>query len=242
MIRHEQGSESGGRQPLLRPACLGGLPLPNRVVMAPLTRSRAAAGLTPTDLHAAYYAQRATAGLIITEGIWVSERAIGFPRVPGIYTGPQVTAWTQVASVVHALGGRIAAQLWHAGPEQGTGPRDMTLADIRTAVSDYGLAAAQARQAGFDGVEIAANGTYLIAQFLNPRLNRRTDAYGAVRGRLLLDIVNAVSAAWDGQRVGVRLSPYWALPDCSPRGGRTPGTRTWPTSRPWPATTPWSPG
>ncbi len=84
--------------------------------MAPMTRAHADnEGLVPTDLHAAYYAQRATAGLIITEGIWVSERAIGFPGVPGIYSEPQVAAWQQVTSVVHALGGRIVAQLWHAG-------------------------------------------------------------------------------------------------------------------------------
>ena len=113
MIRHEQ---SNGPQPLLQPGRLGDLQLPNRVVMAPLTRARVTGGeLAPADLHAAYYAQRATAGLIITEGIWVSERAIGFPGVPGIYNEPQVTAWRRVTSVVHALGGRIAAQLWHTG-------------------------------------------------------------------------------------------------------------------------------
>ena len=99
MIQHEQGSGSGGGQPLLWPARLGGLRLPNRVVMAPLTRARAAGGdLAPTSLHAAYYAQRATAGLIITEGTWVSERAIGFPGVPGIYSEPQAAAWQQVTA------------------------------------------------------------------------------------------------------------------------------------------------
>jgi N-ethylmaleimide reductase len=113
MIRHEQGN---GLQPLLQPARLGDLRLPNRVVMAPLTRARVTGGdLAPTDLHAAYYAQRATAGLIITEGTWVSEQAIGFPGVPGISSEPQVTAWRRVTSVVHALGGRIVLQLWHTG-------------------------------------------------------------------------------------------------------------------------------
>ncbi|MGH3070626.1 MAG: alkene reductase, partial [Streptosporangiaceae bacterium] len=251
MIRHEQ---SNGPQPLLQPARLGGLHLPNRVVMAPLTRARVTGGeLAPADLHAAYYAQRATAGLIITEGTWVSERAIGFPGVPGIYREPQVTAWRRVTSVVHALGGRIVLQLWHTGAhshpdhrggELPAGPsainpgettptrtgrretitlREMTLTDIETAISDYGTAAAQARRAGFDGVEIAANGTYLISQFINPRLNRRADRYGAPGHRLLLEIVDAVAAAWDGQRAGVRLSPYWAAADRSPadqgRGG-----------------------
>jgi N-ethylmaleimide reductase len=254
MMRHEQGSGPGGRQPLLRPGCLGDLALPNRVVMAPLTRARAAGrDLAPAGLQAAYYAQRATAGLIIAEGAWVSPRAIGFPGVPGIYSERQVAAWRRVTSLVHALGGRIVAQLWHTGAHShpdhlGGGrpagpsainpgeisptpagrkatvtPREMTLADIGTAISDYGSAAANARRAGFDGVEIAANGTYLIPQFLSPRLNRRADGYGADRHRLVLEIVDAVAAAWDGRRVGVRLSPYWSAadrsPGCPPGGG-----------------------
>jgi N-ethylmaleimide reductase len=250
MIQHEQGN---GPQPLLQPGRLGDLQLPSRVVMAPLTRARVAgADLAPGDLHAAYYAQRATAGLIVTEGTWVSEQAIGFPGVPGVYSEPQVTAWRRVTSVVHALGGRIVAQLWHtgahshpdhrrgerpagpsainpgetsptpAGPRPTITPREMTLADVETVVSDYAAAARQARRAGFDGVEVAANGTYLISQFLNPRLNRRADQYGACRHRLLLEIVDVVTAAWDGRRAGVRLSPYWAAADRS-RAGRGRG-------------------
>ncbi len=243
MSRYEQGSE-GGRQPLLQPVALGDLRLPNRVVMAPLTRCRAAnADLAPTGLHAAYYGQRAGAGLIVAEGAWVSERAIGFVDVPGIYSERQVAAWRRVTDVVHALGGRIVLQLWHtgaashpdhlggalpAGPsavnpheisptpygrKETVTPREMTTADIDTAVADYAAAAANARRAGFDGVEIAANGVYLLAQFLNPRLNRRTDVYGTNCERLPLEIVDAVTAAWDGRRVGVRLSPYWTAAD-----------------------------
>jgi N-ethylmaleimide reductase len=248
MIRHEQNSEV---QPLLRPVDLGDLRLPNRVVMAPLTRCRATnADRAPTDLHAAYYGQRAGAGLIVTEGAWVSERAIGFPDVPGIYTERQVDAWRRVTGLVHALGGHVVLQLWHAGanshPDHLGGalpagpsaidpdevsptpagfketvvPRAMTVADIEATVADYGRAASNARRAGFDGVEIAANGTYLISSFLNPRLNRRTDGYGERRDRLLLEVVDAVTAAWDGRRVGVRLSPYWTVADRSgrPRG------------------------
>ncbi len=242
MTGHDEGTE----QPLLRPWCLDDLRLPNRVVMAPTTRARAAnEALVPTGLHAAYYAQRASAGMIIAEGVWVSEHAIGFRCVPGIYSGAQVAAWRQVTSVVHALGGRIAAQLWHAGANshpdlrggelpagpsavnpgeicrtpggrtQTLTPREMTAADIEAAVADYAAAAAGARRAGFDAVEIAANGTYLIAQFLNPRLNHRGDGYGRHRGRLLLEVVDAVASAWDGQRVGVRLSPYWTISDRS---------------------------
>jgi N-ethylmaleimide reductase len=194
--------------------------------MAPTNRARATNdALVPTDLHATYYAQRASAGLIIAEGTWVSERAIGFGCVPGIYSERQAAAWSRVTGVVHALGGRIAAQLWHAGanshPDLRGGalpagpsavnpnetchtpagrqptvtPREMTAADIDTVLADYAAAARQARCAGFDVVEIAANGAYLIAQFLNPRLNLRADSFGRHRGRLLLeaDLADAVS-------------------------------------------------
>ena len=256
MIRYQQAIDPGEPQALLRPLCLGDLRLPNRVVMAPTTRARADnEGRVPTDLHAAYYAQRASAGLLIAEGAWVSERAIGFRCVPGLYTERQEAAWSRVTGVVHALGGRITAQLWHAGanshPDHLGGalpagpsavnpheisrtaagrretltPREMTSADIDIAIADYAAAAARARRAGFDGVEIAANGTYLIAQFLNQRLNRRGDGYGgAHRGRLLLEIVDAVAAAWDGRRVGVRLSPYWTVRDVPYRRGGYPYT------------------
>ncbi|GAA2339164.1 alkene reductase [Streptomyces caniferus] len=234
-------------QPLLRRAELGDLALPNRVVMAPVTRARAADdGLVPTAMHAAYYAERAGAGLIITEATWVSEQAIGFVNVPGIYSDEQVIAWRRVTDVVHALGGRIVLQLWHTGaashPDHLAGqlpagpsainphvssftpsgfkdtvtPREMTTADIAATVADYRAAAVNARLAGFDGVEIGALGSFLIAQFLNPRLNRRTDAYGGDRGgrrRLLLEIIDAVAAPWEGRRVGVRLGPYWTAGD-----------------------------
>jgi N-ethylmaleimide reductase len=251
----EQAIDPGERQALLRSLRLGELRLPSRVVMAPTTRARADnQGLVPTDLHAAYYAQRASAGLIIAEGAWVSERAIGFMHVPGLYTDRQEAAWSRVTGVVHALGGRIIAQLWHAGanshPDHLGGalpagpsavnpqeisrtpagrretltPREMTSADIDAAIEDYAAAAARARRAGFDGVEIAANGTYLISQFLNRRLNRRSDGYGARRDRLLLEIVDAVAGAWDGRRVGVRLSPYWTVRDVPQRSDDYPYT------------------
>ncbi|MBH1938491.1 alkene reductase [Streptomyces sp. AV19] len=237
-------------QPLLRPLCLGDLRLPNRTVMAPATRARAAgAGLVPTELHAAYYGQRAGAGLIVTEGTWVGERAVGFVRVPGVYSEEQVEGWRRVTDVVHCLGGRIVLQLWHTGaashPDHLGGgrplgpsavdpretsftpegrkptvvPRAMTRADIGETVAEYGTASANARRAGFDGVEIHAVGSYLIPQFLNPRLNRRTDAYGgtpARRRRLLAEVVEAAAAPWPGRRVGVRLSPYWTAARFAP--------------------------
>ncbi|MCQ4041022.1 alkene reductase [Streptantibioticus rubrisoli] len=233
---------TGLDQPLLRRVDFGDFQLPNRVVMAPTTRARAVNdSLVPTRLHVTHYAQRASAGLIITESTWVSERAVGFVNVPGIYSEQQVSAWRQVTDTVHALGGRIVMQLWHtgaashpdhlggrlpAGPsavnprvmsftasgfKETVTPREMTARDIATAVADFRSAAANARRAGFDGVEIAAHGSFLIAQFLNPRLNHRTDAYGGDRerrGRLLLDIVDAVAEPWEGRCVGVRLAPY----------------------------------
>lgn len=229
-------------QPLLRGTALGDLRLPNRVVMAPLTRARADnPGLVPTELHAAYYGQRASAGLIVTEGTWVGERAIGFVNVPGVYSEAQVAGWRRVTDVVHSLGGRIVQQLWHtgaashpdhlggalpAGPsaidpraksftpggfKETVTPRAMTRDDIEATVAEFRAAAVNARRAGFDGVEIGALGAFLFAQFLNPRLNHRADAYGgdrAGRRRLLLEVVDAVAAEWDGRRVGVRLSPY----------------------------------
>ncbi|WP_220448361.1 alkene reductase [Nonomuraea diastatica] len=198
-------------------------------------------GLVPTDLHTTYYGQRAGAGLIITGSTWVSERSIGAINIPGIYSEPQVVAWRRITSVVHALGGRIVLQLLHAGsnshpdhhggalpagpsainpqevaptpagPKATVVPREMTTADIDGALADYHVAAMNACRAGFDGIEICANSAYLIAQFLNRRLNRRSDGYGARRNRLLLEIVDAVTDAWEGRRVGVRLSPYWAV-------------------------------
>jgi len=255
MIAYQQVTHPAGHRALLRPVCLGDLRLPSRVVMAPTTRARADnEGLVPTELHAAYYAQRASAGLIVAEGAWVSERAIGFTNVPGLYSDRQEAAWSEVTGLVHALGGRIVAQLWHcganshpdhlggalpsgpsavnpqeisrtpSGPRETLTPREMTTADIDAAIADYADAAARARRAGFDGVEIAANGTYLIAQFLNRRLNRRGDGYGAHRGRLLLEIVGAVASVWHGRRVGVRLSPYWTDRDVGSRTGGYPYT------------------
>jgi N-ethylmaleimide reductase len=231
-------------QSLLTPHTMAGLQLPNRVVMAPLTRSRAAnAELTPTDLHVRYYAQRASAGLIISEGVWISRDAIGWHDVPGLFTDTQVRAWSAVTDAVHAAGGLIFAQLWHTGssshPDFFSGtpplapsavnpglrshtssglkptvvPRAMTRADIAATVTDYAQAAANARNAGFDGVQLQAGFSYLISQFLNPTTNLRTDEYGGSienRARLLFEIIDAVGERIDLNRVGVKAGPAWA--------------------------------
>ncbi|OBI20615.1 alkene reductase [Mycobacterium sp. E2462] len=204
-----QASSKSPLQPLLTPYTMAGLELTNRVVMAPLTRSRATnPELAPTELHVRYYAQRASAGLIISEGAWVSPDAVGWHDAPGLFTETQVKAWSAVTEAVHAEGGHIFAQLWHTGSSShsdffsGTAPlapsavdpgllshtpsglkptvvpRAMTRADIAATIADYAHAADNARRAGFDGVQLQAGFAYLISQFLNPATNLRTDEYG----------------------------------------------------------------
>jgi N-ethylmaleimide reductase len=194
---------------LLQPYTLGDLALSNRVVMAPLTRTRAAnAGLVPNDLMREYYAQRASAGLIISEGVFVSEQARGWYGAPGIYNSEQTAAWRRVTDAVHEHGGRIFAQLWHQGsvsrpqllggrlplapspvnPEQmvhlgesslmSLTPQAMSVTDIRQAVADFRNAAQHAKDAGFDGVQLQAGYVYLIQQFLHETTNLRDDEYG----------------------------------------------------------------
>ncbi|TKC79198.1 alkene reductase [Trinickia terrae] len=196
-------------QPLLEPIQLGNLDLPNRIVMAPLTRMRSAnPELAPTGVHADYYAQRASAGLIISEGVFVSPEAVGWADVPGLWSEAQVRGWSAVTEAVHRAGGRIVAQLWHTGslghpdfhagkeppsasavnPEQQSitaagrkdtvVPRPMAKDEIRRTVADFGRAARNAIAAGFDGVQIQGGYHYLFNQFLNVRTNLRTDEYG----------------------------------------------------------------
>jgi N-ethylmaleimide reductase len=195
--------------PLFTAHRMGDLDLPNRIVMAPLTRMRAGADdHVPTALQADYYAQRATAGLIVSEGIAISPDGFGWAGTPGLWTTEQIRGWVRITDAVHAAGGRIVAQLWHTGalshpdllggalplsasdvdPEQisvtpagrvpTVTPRPMTRAEIRRTVLDYARAARNAMAAGFDGVQIQANYLYLVAQFLNKATNRRTDEYG----------------------------------------------------------------
>src|SRR5271169_773944 len=175
-------------QPLFAPYRMGDLDLPNRIVMAPLTRMRAQShDHVPTALQAEYYAQRASAGLIIAEATAISPEGFGWADTPGLWTEEQVRGWRRVTNAVHAAGGRIIAQLWHTGaishpdlrgglqplsasdvdPLQvsvtATGrkptvtPRPMTKDEIGQTVADFARAARNAVEAGFDGVQILAN-------------------------------------------------------------------------------------
>ena len=197
-------------QALLQPYDLNGLQLKNRVVMAPMTRSRADNPKNkPTeDLQGAYYEQRASAGLIISEGSQVSEQAVGYINTPGIHTPEQVEGWKKVTERVHKADGKIFIQLWHVGrmshpdfhngelpvapspinPEQKSftpdgfkdtvTPREMTVAEIKQTVQDFKNAAKNAIEAGFDGVEIHSSNGYLLHQFFNSTSNHRIDEYG----------------------------------------------------------------
>ena len=197
-------------QVLLQKYNLNGLELPNRVVMAPMTRSRADnPDKKPTaELHGEYYAQRASAGLIITEGSQVSEEAVGYINTPGIHTREQIEGWKKVTEKVHSANGRIFIQLWHVGrmshpdfhngdlplapsainpdsksytPEgfkETVAPKEMTIEDIKRTIQDFKKAAKNAMEAGFDGVEIHSSNGYLFHQFFNATSNHRKDEYG----------------------------------------------------------------
>ena len=223
---------------------LTGPPLPtrNRLVMSPMTRSRAVVANTPNALMAEYYGQRAGAGLIITEGTSPSPNGLGYPRIPGLFNAAQVRGWKGVTDAVHARGGKIFVQLMHTGRvthlanlpagaevvgptaevcpgemytdalgmQPYSPPRPMTEQDIAHAVEEYAQSARLAVEARFDGIELHAANGYLIEQFLNANVNRRTDGYGgsiAGRNRFALEVVRATVAAVGAERVGIRLSP-----------------------------------
>lgn len=194
---------------IFEPYSLNGLPLNNRIVMAPMTRSRSAnPGNVATALTALYYKQRSSAGLIITEGTFISKEAVGVVNVPGIYSKDQIQGWKLTTDAVHDEGGKIFAQLWHTGayshpdlhdgakplapsnvnPGQqvftGEGfkpseaPQPMTIEDIKRTVGDFKQAAINAFEAGFDGVELHGANGYLLQQFFSKNSNLREDAYG----------------------------------------------------------------
>ncbi len=198
----------GSVAPLFRPATLGPFTRPHRVVMSPMTRSRAAEGNAVTSQTATYYRQRASAALIVTEATQVSPGGVGYPSTPGIHTDAQVEAWRRVVDAVHAEGGVIFLQLWHVGrmshPMYHGGalpvapsaiaplgevftaegmkpfetPRALETDEIASVVAEFRHGAEMAKKAGFDGVEIHGANGYLIDQFLRDGSNRRTDRYG----------------------------------------------------------------
>lgn len=196
---------------LFQPGRIGGIEVKNRVVMAPLTRCRSdeAAGDIPgSAMNIEYYRQRASAGLIISEGTQVSPAGKGYMATPGIYSDAQVEGWKPITKAVHEAGGKIIAQIWHVGrithPELTGGhepvapsaiqpkvvaythkgkvdvpvPHELTADEIKTVVNQYRQGAANAIKAGFDGVEIHGANGYLIDQFLRDGANKRTDGYG----------------------------------------------------------------
>ncbi len=201
--------------------------LPQRFVMAPLTRNRAGAGHAPTALNAEYYAQRAGAGLIITEGTAPSQVGQGYLDVPGLYTDEQVAGWRLVADAVHARGGVVVAQLMHAGriahtdnkdgaetvapsavqapgemvTSSGTRPHDEPQSpgtdEVAGLVADFVSAARNAVAAGLDGVEVHAANGYLLHQFLDPTVNLRDDVYGGSPDNRARFVVEVVAAVAD---------------------------------------------
>ncbi|MFE3859951.1 alkene reductase [Streptomyces goshikiensis] len=202
---------------------LGGLTLPNRMVMAPMTRARAAAGGLATPSMATYYAQRATAGLIVSEGVQPSLIGQSNPGTPGLFTDEQVEAWRPVTAAVHANGGRIFAQLMHGGrvshpdttglqpvgpsavpavgdvftptgPQPALMPRALSTTEVPEHARSYARAAQRAVEADFDGVELHGANGYLISQFLSSNANLRTDRYGGPIANRIRFVVEAVAA------------------------------------------------
>jgi 2,4-dienoyl-CoA reductase-like NADH-dependent reductase (Old Yellow Enzyme family) len=201
-------SPQSSTSPLFEPLRVGELTLPNRIVMAPLTRCRAIDERTPNALMRDYYAQRASAGMILAEATSVTPQGVGYPHTPGIWSEAQVLAWRDVTRAVHQSGGRILLQLWHVGrishpsylggdvpvsasavKPSGTvsllrpkvdfvAPRALETHEVSQVVADFRKAAQNAERAGFDGVEIHAANGYLFDQFLLDGVNHRNDRYG----------------------------------------------------------------
>lgn len=201
---------------LFDPIQLGAIRLPNRILMAPMTRGRATKEAVPTELMTRYYTQRASAGLIITEATGISREGLGWPFAPGLWTDEQVEHWKPVTGSVHAAGGRIMVQMWHMGRQvhssvSGGQPvsssatatggqthtfegkqdfetaRPLEIDEIPRLLEDYALATRNALAAGFDGVQVHGANGYLIDQFLRDNANFRDDRYGgAVENRIRL--------------------------------------------------------
>lgn len=211
-------------QTLFTPTRIGDVALRSRIAMAPMTRNRSP-GAVPNDLNALYYGQRASAGLIITEGVTPDAGGRGYIDIPGLYNAEQVAGWRKVADAVHAKGGAIFAQVMHTGrishpdfldggtpvapsavaakgdiftregPKPMPVPRALDAAEIPAVIATYGRAARLAREAGLDGVEIHGANGYLPAQFLSTNANLRTDEWGGSVGNRARFLIGAVTAA-----------------------------------------------
>ena len=199
---------------LFDPVEMGALALPNRIIMAPLTRGRADRAAVPTAIMADYYRQRSAAGLIVSEATGISREGLGWPFAPGLWSKEQVEGWKPVIAAVHKAGGRMVAQLWHMGrlvhynvsgmpavsasatrapgkahtydgKQDYPEARAATAEDIERILGDYAAAARNAIAAGFDGVQIHGANGYLVDQFLRDSTNLRDDDYGgAITNRL----------------------------------------------------------
>jgi 2,4-dienoyl-CoA reductase-like NADH-dependent reductase (Old Yellow Enzyme family) len=233
---------------LFDPLQLGAITIPNRIIMAPLTRLRGTVDHIPTALQAEYYSQRASAGLIISEGTPVSPQGVGYAQVPGIWSDKQTAEWKVITDAVHKAGGRIFAQIWHVGrisdpvflngelpvapsPIAASGhislvrpkknfetPRELDASEISGIIASFKQGAQNAKDAGFDGVELHGANGYLLDQFLQTSTNHRTDEWGGSiqnRARLLLEAADAASEAIGADRVGMHLAPRGIFHDMS---------------------------
>ena len=220
---------------------IGSLELENRIIYSPLTRSRADDEGVQPEYAADYYAQRASAGLLITEATNVSAMAKGYVRTPGIYTDVQIESWRKVTDAVHAKNGKIFMQIFHTGrialpdflPDNAqpvapsavkangqnytddgmkdfVEPRELSTEEVKATIKDFGKAAKNAVDAGFDGVELHGANGYLVHQFLGTNTNLRTDEYGGSdenRVRFLLEIIDAMTAEIGADNIGLKISP-----------------------------------
>lgn len=238
---------------LFDPLAMRELTLPNRILMAPLTRCRASAGRVPNAMMKEYYVRRASAGIIFSEATAVTPMGVGYPDTPGIWSQEQVEGWRQITRAVHAAGGRMLLQLWHVGrishpffldgaqpvapsaiaadghvrqmrpPEPYPTPHPLALAEIPGVIEAYRKGAENAKEAGFDAVELHGANGYLLDQFLQDGSNKRTDAYGGSienRARLMLEATDAVISVWGAGRVGMHLAPRGdaqSMGDSNPR-------------------------